>query len=98
VLPSVEDDFDEDPLIESSSTGVKRKRHTASPHAQEDQSAEDIGPSAWYLTAAHWNSVTFTRESPPDDPRLARLGKSPFHPIFCLLLFIPSSVYSQMIG
>ncbi|CAG8007994.1 unnamed protein product [Penicillium nalgiovense] len=74
VLPSVEDDFDEDPFIESSSTTVRRNRQTASTHAQEHQSAEDIGPSAWYLTAAYWNSVTFTRESPPDDPRLAQLG------------------------
>ncbi|OQE27074.1 hypothetical protein PENFLA_c006G01851 [Penicillium flavigenum] len=74
VLPSVEDDFDEDPLIESSSTRVKRKRHTASTHAQEHQSAQDVGPSAWYLSAAYWNSLTFTRASPPDDSRLTRLG------------------------
>ncbi|KAJ5457064.1 hypothetical protein N7530_012338 [Penicillium desertorum] len=53
VLPSVEDDFDEDPLIES---------------------REDVGPSAWYLSAAYWNSLTFTRASTPDDPRLAQLG------------------------
>jgi hypothetical protein len=69
VLPSVEDDFDEDPLIES---------------------REDVGPSAWYLSAAYWNSLTFTRASTPDDPRLAQLGKSPIYPIFRLLPFVPS--------
>ncbi|EKV11058.1 hypothetical protein Pdw03_7810 [Penicillium digitatum] len=72
VLPSVEDNFDEDPGTASVSTGVKRKRVTTPTRTQAHSSAGTIDPLPWHLDSAYSNSL----DSSPaiDKSRLTRLG------------------------